>query len=162
MNHLLTLILVVIGLLAMAVATAPAMAAAGQNVRDALLKATRALPASTAAVTSTAIDTGTGTGGSQLADVELLLSAPAVSTGQLPDTKTFTYAIIHSDNSDLSSPSTLFSAVITQTGSTGAAAATKRFGLPTDTKRYVGFTITPSASGTGDASAATATLEVLA
>lgn len=132
-------------------------------VKDVLEKVTRALPASTSAVTSaSAIDTRKATtSGRQLAKMELLISAPAVTQSQLPDAKTFTYDLVQSDNSDLSSPSVLASALITQTGSTGAAAATKRHRLPTDAKRYIGLKVTPSASGTGDASGATATLEAL-
>ena len=133
------------------------------ELKDANVKLTRALPASTAAMTTaSSIDTGKASSlGHQGGEHEYLLSAPLVTTAQLPDSKTFTYDIIHSDNSDLSSPVTLISALITQTGAggAGAAAATKKFRLPSDAKRYIGFKVTASASGTGDASAATATLE---
>lgn len=133
------------------------------QVKDAQVKVTRALPASTAAVTSTtAIDTGKTTAlGEQKNSMELLVSAPALSTAQLPDTKTMTYDVIGSSNADLSSPTTLASALITQTGASaaGAAAATKRYRLASDAPRYIGLKVTPSASGTGDASGATATLE---
>lgn len=135
------------------------------GVKDANVKITRALPASTTAVTTaSAIDTGASTAiGQQMANNEFKLSAPAVTTAQLPDAKTFTYDVIHSDNADLSSSSVLFNDCIIQTGASGAgaAAATYSLRLPTAAKRYIGFTITPSASGTGDASAATATLEGL-
>jgi hypothetical protein len=146
------------------VLAAPAMAST-PSVRDASLKVTRLLPASTSAVTSTsAIDTGKSTTmGTQIGDWELLVSAPAVTTTQLPDAKTFTYDIIHSDNADLSAPATLHAAIITQTGAAGAgaAAATARRRIPSDAKRYIGLKVTPSASGTGDASAATATMEAM-
>ncbi|MCC6425126.1 MAG: hypothetical protein IT447_16755 [Phycisphaerales bacterium] len=94
----------------------------------------------------------------------MLLTAPAVTTAQLPDAKTFTYAVIHSDNADLSSPATLFPTVVVQTGAAGAGAAgaSWRGKIPSTARRYIGFSITPAASGTGDASAATATLEVAA
>lgn len=134
------------------------------ELKDAGVKITRALPASTTAVTTTTpIDTGKGTTGHQPGEMEFLLSAPLVTTAQLPDTKTFTYKIIHSVNADLSSPADLLPGVIVQTGAggAGAAAATFRFRLPSDARRYIGFVITPSASGTGDASGATATLEGL-
>jgi hypothetical protein len=159
MNMILFIGLACLALLCMgAFATSP-------NLRDALLKITRALPASTTAVTSTAIDMGNTTAlASQPGNLEFLLTAPAVTTSQLPDAKTFTYKIIHSDNSDLSSPADLLSSVIVQTGAggAGAAGATKRFRLPSDAKRYIGVVVTPSASGTGDASGASATLELLA
>jgi len=132
-------------------------------IKDASLKVTRALPASTTAVTSTSIDTGKGSRGDQPGSVEFLLSAPVVTTAQLPDAKTFTYKIIHSDNADLSSPADLILSAIVQTGAgaAGAAAATYKFRLPTGAKRYLGFVVTPSASGTGDASGASSTLEAL-
>lgn len=162
MNGFLMTIAVILGLVVVA-AMAPAMA---YNLKDALLKLTRALPASTTAVTSaSSIDTGKSTSmGVQVADVEYLLTAPAVTTAQLPDAKTFTYDIIHSDNADLSLPATLFTSVIIQTGAggAGAAAAEWRGKLPSTAKRYIGFKVTPSGSGTGDASAASSTLEVVA
>ncbi len=151
-------------LLILVIAAVAAMGFADMNVRDALLKITRALPASTTAVTSDAIDTGKSTTmGGQLAQFEFLITAPALTTAQLPDTKVQVYAVIHSDNANLSGSSVLYPAVITQTGadSAGAAGATHRFRLPTTAKRYIGITITPSASGTGDASGAAATLEAL-
>jgi hypothetical protein len=138
--------------------------ASSPGLRDASLKLTRALPASTTAVTSTAIDTGAATPQAYQPDgLEYLLSAPALSTAQLPDTKTMTYNIIGSANSDLSSPVTLATSILVQTGAGGAGAAanTARYRPPSNAPRYIGFTITPSASGTGDASGANATLEVL-
>jgi hypothetical protein len=156
MSFVLTIGIAVLALIAVLGMASPA-------VRDALVKATRALPASTTAVTSGAIDTGKGSAGDQVANVDFLLSAPVATITQLPDTKTFTYAVIMSDDADLSSSTTLYPSVIVQTGATGgsAAAATFRFRIPSTAKRYIGFTVTPSASGTGDASAATATLEVM-
>lgn len=151
-------------MLSMLAALALTIFATGPGVRDALLKLSRLLPASTAAVTSTAIDTGASTGDAfQGGDVEYLLTAPLVTTAQLPDAKLFTYSISCSANADLSSPTVLITGAIVQTGAggVGAAAATYRFRLPSNASRYIFFTVTPSASGTGDASGATATLEVL-
>ncbi len=136
------------------------------NVRDALLKVTRALPA-TIAVTSDAIDTGKVTDqGRQLAMVEFLVTAPALTTDQLPDDDALEYDVIMSDSADLSAAVTLYPAVIIQTGdgAAGAAGATHRFRLPTTAKRYIGIQINPLPAGTGapaDASAAAATLEAL-
>lgn len=137
-----------------------------QNLlKDVLEKGTKTLPPSTSAVALAAfLDTRKVTSsGNQLANVEFKLSAPLVTTAQLPDTKTFTYDILHSDNADGSSSSILMQDVIVQTGAggAGAAAATLRFKIPSDAKRYIGFNVTPSGSGTGDASAASATLEAL-
>lgn len=135
------------------------------ELRDAELKITRALPASSTAVVSGAIDTGKSTDlGKQLAAVEYLLTAPALTVAQLPNDKVQIYDVIMSDNADLSTPTTLYPAVITQTGAGGAGddAATHRFKLPTTALRYIGIRVTPSDSGTGDASGANATLELLA
>jgi hypothetical protein len=132
-------------------------------VKDASLKGTRALPAAASStVDGAAIDLKHGSFGDFLADAELKLTAPAVNTTMAPDTRTFTYSIIHSDNSDLSSPTVLYSAVITQTGAGGAGAATTSatVRLPVDVKRYVGARVVSGAS-TADASSVTATLELL-
>ena len=149
-------------LLGLGGALAIGLAMAGPQVRDALVKTTVELPDAAETNTSTAIDTGKATtSGEQPGNVEFLVSAPALTTTQLPDTKTITYNIIHSDNADLSSSSALLSAVITQTGAggAGAAAATFRFKLPSTAKRYIGLTAVGVA--TVDADDADGTLEAL-
>ena len=132
------------------------------SLRDAQMKATRALPNGAAAVTqATGLDLQNSTRGDFVANCELLLSAPAMNTTQMPNAKTMIYDIVMSDSSDLSGPTTLIAAAITQTGAGGAgcAAATYRMKPPTNVKRYVGLKATGSAAG--DATGATATLEVL-
>src|SRR5205823_10173396 len=111
---------------------------------------------------SAAIDTGPRSNIGTRAEADLLLTAPRLNATQLPNGKTMSYTIIHSDNADLSSPSNLAgSGLIVQTGvgSAGAAGDSKRIGLPSDHKQYLGFTVTGSASG--DASDVSATLEWL-
>jgi hypothetical protein len=132
-------------------------------LKDTQLKGTRALPAAASStVDGAAIDLGHGSFGDFVAPAELKVSAPAVNATMAPDTRTFTYSVIHSDNADLSSPSILHSAVITQTGAggVGAAATTATVRPPVDVKRYVGVRVVSGAS-TADASAVSATLEVL-
>lgn len=131
------------------------------NVRDNLLKVTKALANGAAAVTSDAIDLANGSRGDFLALAELLISAPAMGATPMPDAKTMIYDIIHSDNADLSSPATLVAAAITQTGAggVGCAAATYRWRPPTNVKRYIGVKATGSASG--NATTATMTAELL-
>lgn len=132
------------------------------NVRDANLIITRALPNGAATVNSNGIDLGSKTAwGDRLAQCELLLSAPALTTTQQPDAKTLTYTIQHDDASDFGSAATLAGSVIVQTGAggAGAAAATFRMKIPTNCKRYVRVAIVGSA--TGDSSGASATLELL-
>jgi len=132
-------------------------------VKDVALKNTRALNASASStVDGAALDLGHGSNGDFLAQCEAKLSAPALNATMAPDTRTFTYSIIHSDNANLSSPSVLYSSVIVQTGasSAGAAATTATVRLPVDVKRYIGARVTTGAS-TGDASTLAATLELL-
>ena len=109
-----------------------------------------------------AIDLGQGSFGDFVAQSEFKVTAPAVTTTMVPDTRTMTYSVIHSDNSDLSSPSVLISSIITQTGAggAGAAAASATFRVPVDVKRYIGVRVVSGASTT-DSSAVSATLEGL-
>ena len=135
----------------------------GYALKDTQVKGTRALPsAASTTVDGAAIDLGHGSLGDFVAPAEFKLTAPAVTTTMAPDTRTFTYSIIHSDNSDLSSPTVLYSAVITQTGAGGAGAATASatVRVPVDVKRYLGVRIVSGAS-TADASTVSATLEGL-
>lgn len=133
----------------------------GLAIKDALVKGTRALPAAASStVDGAAINLGLTSRGDFVAQMELKLTAPAVNATMAPDTRTFTYSIIHSDNSDLSSASVIHSAVITQTGasSAGAASTTATVRLPVDVKQYVGVRVVSGAS-TADASSVSATLE---
>lgn len=130
---------------------------------DAAVKNTRALPAAASStVDGAAIDLGHSSKGDFVAPCEAKVSAPAVTTTMAPDTRTFTYSVIHSDNADLSAPSVLHSAVITQTGAgaAGAPAAEAVVRLPVDVKRYIGVRVVSGVSTT-DASAVEATLELL-
>lgn len=134
-----------------------------KELRDASLLITRALANGAANVTSTGIDTGKTTAQGQAPGAaELLLSAPAMNTTQMPDAKTMKYDIVEADSADLgTNPVTVVAAAITQTGAggVGCAAATYRYRVASDGKRYVGFKATGSASG--DSTTASATLEVV-
>lgn len=128
-------------------------------VRDAALSVTKALPSGASAVNSDGIDLGHGTTGEHLAKCELLIEAPAVTTAMLADTATIKYDV--ADSADNSSFSTIAATVLTQTGasSAGAAAASKRFRLPTTVRRYVRVTATKSAAG--DASSVSMTVSLV-
>lgn len=133
------------------------------GLKDALLKNTRALPgAASTTVDGAAIDLSHGDKGDFVAQAELKISAPAVTTTIAPDTRTLTYSAIHSDNADLSAPAIIHQSVIVQTGAggTGAAAAEAVVRLPVDVKRFVGVRIVSGASIT-DGSALSATAELL-
>jgi hypothetical protein len=133
----------------------------GYAVKDANLNVTKALPNGAATIYSDGIDLGHGSRGDFLAEVELKVSAPALTTTQLPDTKTMTYTVQHDDAVGFGTVADLYSAVIVQTGAggAGAAAATFTLRLPVDVKRYV--RIKAVNSGAGDASGASLTCEVL-
>jgi hypothetical protein len=140
----------------------------GFGVRDANLKLTLALPsaASTTVNTNTSLDTECTSAGDFVANTELLLSAPVLNTTVLPDTKTMTYNLIASANSNMAGAVVVLNQVIVQTGAAGAgaAAATARVRLPTDiTKtygRYVGLQAV-SGANTTTAAASSGTLEML-
>src|SRR4051794_8714278 len=84
------------------------MLGAAFGMRDASIKVTKALPtAASGSVTSAGIDTGKGSFGDQVADVEYLLTAPALTTTMLPDTRTATYIIEHDDDSAFGTVATL-------------------------------------------------------
>jgi hypothetical protein len=135
-----------------------------RNLRDTLLKVSGALPASTTATATTGLSLLTGVNGDFVAPVDFLVTAPALTTSQLPDNKTMTYTVETSAPSDavFGSPSTVYT-LGTQTGASGAgsAGATYKFRLPSSAQGNVRVKATPAASGTGDASGAKVTLEVL-
>src|SRR5579862_5708369 len=92
----------------------------GFGVRDASLKQSVVLPsaASTTVAAATGMDTGSSIG-DFLARNELLLTAPALNTTVLPDTKTMTYNLIASASANLASP-TVVEQLAQQTGAGGA------------------------------------------
>lgn len=132
-------------------------------VKDAAVKNTGELPdAASTTVDVAALDLGHGSHGDFVASAEFKLSAPAVNTTMVPNTKTITYSVIHSDNADLSSPDVLIASCIVQTGAggAGAAAADYTFRVPVDVKRYLGARAVSGADVT-DSSAVSLTLEAL-
>jgi hypothetical protein len=148
--------------LLLVLASALGVASLGRQGRDALLRRAVALPNGAATATCASLDLGPVTIiGLRDTSRDYELVAPTLTTAQLPDTKTMTYDVIVSANSDLSGPTVYIAGAIKQTGTGGAGAAgqTFYFGLPSNTPRYVGFRATNS--GAGDASGAIATLDVL-
>jgi len=136
------------------------------NLRDAQMIKSDVLPAAASTTKNgTAIDLGDAltANGARLALCELLLSAPALTTTILPDTKTMTYSIEACAASDFGSGVvTLAGSCIVQTGAgtAGAAAATFRAKLPTDCPRYIRAKAV-SGANTTDASALSMKLELL-
>ena len=139
----------------------------GPSVRDASLKNTLALPnaASTTVTDAVGIDTECGSRADFTALSEILVTAPALNTTILPDTKTMAYNLIASATSNLGTPTTIASSLIVQTGASGAGAvaATQRFRLPTNIGaigRYVGLQVV-SGANTTNAATKNATTEFL-
>lgn len=130
------------------------------SVRDVNLISTVTLPVGAATTVGSAIDLGLSTRGQYLAQAELLIEAPALTTGQLPDTKTITYDVIQSVNSDLSSPTVLVAGILVQTGAggAGAAAATARFRPATNVAQYIGIRATGVATVAASGSKTTGSL----
>jgi len=129
--------------------------------KDAQLRATRALPAAAATVNGAAIKLDVASRDQLLAEVQWLITAPALAVGQLANGSTMKYSLITSPNSDGSSPTVIYKDLITQTGAggAGAAAATSKVRLPADVTGYVGLQVINSAAA--DASAASATIEAV-
>lgn len=131
------------------------------TVRDAQLKQTKALPSGASSVYTDGFDLGHGSKGDFLADVELLISAPALAVGQLANGSTMKYSVQHDTDPAFGTAVVLHTDVITQTGAggVGAAAATQSVRLPVDVNRYVRIRVTNSAAA--DASAAAVTAELM-
>lgn len=127
------------------------------QLKDELLKVTKALPAGAASTTSDSIDTGKSSRGEHAARCELLLTYPDLTLLQLPNTKTMTYQILGSDSADLSNP-TITATLVTQTGATGTdpcPGGTVRYRPPSDGPRYWGAKATGLATGDGSGSSMT-------
>jgi len=134
----------------------------GFGVRDANFKKTKALPDGAVSVQTAGMDLGALSGrGARLEEFELLITAPALTTAELPDTKTMKYDVQCDGDVNFGSPKTIAKEVLVQTGAggAGAAAATARFRLPSDVEQYVRVQATNS--GTGDASGKSMTAELL-
>lgn len=130
------------------------------SVKDYLLTSTVVLPVGAVTTTGTAIDLGQTTRGQHLAQCELLIEAPALTVGALPDTKTITYDIISSASSNMSSPTVLVAGLIVQTGAggVGAAAATARYRPATNVAQYVAIRATGVATVSAASFSTTAAL----
>jgi hypothetical protein len=132
------------------------------GIKDAALSKSKALPAAAGSVYTDTLDLETGSHGQVLAECELHVSAPALNTTQLPDTKTMTYSVEHDTDPAFGTVATLFPTVIVQTGAGGAGAAASdvRLRVPLDVKRYVRVKALGGAA-IGDCSGASVTAELL-
>ena len=129
-----------------------------RNVVDADLLKTRALPSNGTTVYSDSIDLEFNReDGVFLAEADVIVNAPAVTTTQLPDAKTFTYKLQESDDD---STFTDVATLGTQTGAGGAGADAKDFigSIGSTTGRYIRLAILNS--GTGNASTVNASFKL--
>lgn len=127
-------------------------------VKDREFIQTAALPEGAASTQTAGFDLGHNISGKLLAGCELVLDAPALATLELPDTKTVTYSIETDDNAAFASPTVLAASFLVQTGAggAGAAAAQKKFRLPTGVERFVRV----KATGVATVAAQTKTMTV--
>jgi len=134
------------------------------NLSDASLSVSGALP--NGATSSTIVfDTANSNRADQPGRMEYEIQAPALTTGQLADAATMTYAVLMSANADGSSPTLIYDKVLVQTGAGGAGAGanTARFRLPYQpgganaNLRYL--VIRATNSGAGNASPVNMTLQ---
>jgi hypothetical protein len=135
---------------------------ANHGVKDANFVTTKALPNGAAAVQTSGFNLGLfGSRGARMEDCELLISAPALTTTELPDTKTMKYDLQMDTVSNFASPTTIAKELIVQTGAggVGAAAATARVKIPTPCEQYIRAVATND--GTGDASGSDVTFSLL-
>lgn len=107
-------------------------------LQDNNLIETGTLPAGATSTQTTSLDTRTGPFGTFVPErVEFLLSVPALTSTQLPNSDTITYNILQSV--DGATWTTLYPGVLVQTGasSAGAAANTFNFRPPVGCSRYL-------------------------
>lgn len=121
------------------------------QVKDAQLIETKALPNGAATIYSTGLDLQAINSivGERLQDCELEIVAPALTTGMLGDGATMKYSIQTATDSGFTTPDTIAADILTQTGAggAGAATATVRFRLPSQSKRFVRVRAINSAAG---------------
>lgn len=137
------------------------MAITGFGIRDADLSKTKALPDGAATIATDGLFLNTDDRSTFTKNVELQITAPVLTTAELPDTETMTYDVYHDDASDFSGEVLLAGSVVVQTGAGGAgdAAATGRVRLPTTVKPYIRVKATNS--GAGDASGKSVVMDLL-
>lgn len=132
-----------------------------RNRRDANLSVSKALPAGAATNFSSGIDLELTSRADWLGGAEVLVEVPALTTVQLPDTKTVTYSLQHDTDPAFGTAVDVyngFTMVQTGAGGAGAAAISKRIGLPSDVKRYLRLKQVSVATADGSAVSSTTSL----
>lgn len=129
---------------------------------DAAVKQSHALPNGAATTQGAGINLGNGMAGDVVADFELVITAPALTTGELADGQTITYSLEHDTVSGFGTVATIpgFASVAVQTGAAGAGAAAQEIPvrLPVDTKGFIRLKTVKA--GASNASTKSATLQL--
>lgn len=130
------------------------------QVQDANLIKTAALPNGAAATQTTGIDLELTVRSDLVAACELVISAPALTTGELPDGQTITYSVETDDNSGFSSAKVINGNAGVQTGAggVGAAAQELRVRLPSNCERHVRVKATKTGAANASAKSMTVAL----
>lgn len=132
-------------------------------VKDAQLVQTKALSNGAGATSTDGFDLGHNAAllGRNLANFDILIEMPALTTTELPDAETYTMSIETDDNAAFSSAKILHANVMQQVGAGGAGAVAKseRVRLPSNCERYV--RVKGTKTGTGNVSAKVMTVSML-
>ena len=134
-----------------------------QHPKYAALNRPLLLAAAGASVTSGPIDVQEAgvSAHSQSGDIVAIVDVPALTTAQLPDTKTVSYYLLESNNTDLSSPITNTTMGV-QTGAGGAGAPAQTFAARPKAAggKFLGLKIS-SSSGCGTINTFLVALQIL-
>jgi hypothetical protein len=130
---------------------------------DSANKKSHALPNGAATTQGSGIDLGHGTAGDFLANCEVLVEAPVLTTTELADAQTITYSLEHDTASGFGGVATIpgFASVAVQTGAGGAGAAAQsiRVRLPVDVKQFIRLKTVKA--GASNASTKSASVELV-
>lgn len=133
---------------------------AALNMRDAALNQTKALPNGAANTSTDGFNLELSDRGDFLARCELVVSVPALTTGELADGQTITFTVEHDTASGFGTVATLATlGVVTGAGGAGAAAVEYRYRFPVDVKSYVRVKATKA--GASNASTKSMTTELV-
>lgn len=111
---------------------------AGFLLKDKLLRTVHALPNGAATTNGAGLDLGLTTRSEFVAELEAVVSSPALTTGELGDGQTITYHLYHDTAVGFGSETLLATlGTVTGAGGAGAVAAEFRGKLPSNTKRYL-------------------------
>lgn len=132
-----------------------------QGPKDALLAATWALSNGAGSTNSGGLRLDNSSRGDFTADHEIELTAPALTTAQLPDGETMRYQVETDDDAAFGSVTVVYEGVLIQAGAggAGAAAVTRKFRLPSNVQANVRLKAVKT--GTGNASTVSAVVKLL-